>query len=117
MVNRLQSEQTRILAALNETGLRAAAKHFVAFSAVDGKILWSDESGASYGSVQVAGNVADVATNAANVFYTYDADTGKRLGAFPMPGNVAGKAGVDGDMVFVGWGTSGSGGLRAFKAK
>jgi outer membrane protein assembly factor BamB len=107
----------KILAALNDTGLRPPAKHFVAFSAVDGKIVWSDEIGASYGSVQVAGNVAYVGTNAANVFYTYDADTGKRLGAFPMPGNVAGKAAVDGDMVFIGWGTSASGGLRAFRAK
>lgn len=107
----------KILAALNETGLRPAAKHFVAFNATDGKIAWSDEIGTSYSHVAVAGGVAYVGTNAANTLYTYNADTGKRIGAYPMPGNVAGRVAVDGDMVFAGYGTSGGGGLRAFRAK
>jgi cysteine-rich repeat protein len=89
--------------------------HLMAFDAVDGSMRWSREIGRSWGHVRVANDVLYVGTNAAPEFYAYDAATGERLQAFPLPATTASRATVAGDSLYIGYGIfSPTGGVRAY---
>ena len=92
-----------------------APEHLMAFSAVDGSTVWSDEIGDSWGHVGLAGGLLFTGTEDAEEFYVYDATTGTRLKTFPMPATVTSGASIVGGIVYVGYGTtSGVGGVMAF---
>jgi hypothetical protein len=92
-----------------------APEHLMAFSAVDGSTVWSDEIGHSWGHVGLAGGLLFTGTEDAEEFYVYDAATGMRLKTFPMPATVTSGASIVDGIVYVGYGTSSIvGGVMAF---
>lgn len=93
-------------------------EHLKAFRATDGSEAWSAEIGRSWSHVRAATGVVYSGTGTffggAKEFYAYDAVTGVRLGAFPLPAVSASRPLVVDDTVYVGYGLIGGGGVRAF---
>ena len=107
----------RFHAALYETipPANPAPEHLMAFSAVDGSTVWSEEIGLSWGHVGLAGGVVWTGTQASADLLGFDAATGAAVAALPMPGNVtSGPSIVDG-VLYVGYGVFGPGGVRAYE--
>jgi outer membrane protein assembly factor BamB len=92
-----------------------APNHLMAFSEVDGSTVWSDEIGRSWSSVSVANGVLYAGTQASPVLYSYDAKTGVRLGTYTLPANSASRGSVSAGHLYIGYGVSAAGGVRAYR--
>lgn len=92
-----------------------APNHLMAFSEVDGSTVWSDEIGRSWSSVSVANGVLYAGTQASPVLYSYDAQTGVRLGTYPLPATSASRGTVDAGHLYIGYGVGAAGGVRAYR--
>jgi polyvinyl alcohol dehydrogenase (cytochrome) len=92
-----------------------APPHLMAFSEVDGSTVWSDDIGRSWSSAAVGGGVLYVGTQASPVLYSYDAKTGVRLGTYPLPATSASRGTVSAGHLYIGYGISAAGGLRAYR--
>jgi outer membrane protein assembly factor BamB len=91
-----------------------APAHLMAFSGVDGSTVWSDDIGRSWGSTAVSGGVVYVGTQASPVLYSYDAKSGVRLGSYPLPQTSASRGTVSAGHLYIGYGVSATGGVRAY---
>jgi polyvinyl alcohol dehydrogenase (cytochrome) len=92
-----------------------APAHLMAFSEVDGSTVWSDDIGRSWSSTSVSAGVVYVGTQTAPVLYSYDAKTGVRLGTYALPQTSASKGTVSAGHLYIGYGVSGTGGVRAYR--
>jgi outer membrane protein assembly factor BamB len=93
-------------------------KHLMAFDAIDGHIVWEEEIGRSWSHVAVANGIVwagteDTDDTGASWLYAHDAATGARLATFPLPKDSTARVAVEGDSVYVGYGTFGEGGVLA----
>ncbi|MET0339659.1 MAG: PQQ-binding-like beta-propeller repeat protein [Polyangiales bacterium] len=114
---KLAHEDGRFFGALYETipNPNPALDHLMAFSEVDGKVVWSDDIGKSWSSLTAHAGVVYAGTQVALEFYAYNAKTGARLGTYPLPSLSAGSYGVADGTLFVGYGVgSPLGGVRAY---
>jgi outer membrane protein assembly factor BamB len=92
-----------------------APNHLMAFSEVDGSTVWSDEIGRSWSSVSIAGGVLYAGTQTSPVLYSYDASTGARLGTHALPQVSASRGTVSAGHLYIGYGVSTAGGVRAYR--
>jgi outer membrane protein assembly factor BamB len=110
----------RIHAVLNEMIPGRVDETFQAYSVIDGSLLWSDDVAPSWGDVTIANGVVFGGTqDGGSEYYAYDAATGERLAAFPMPAGatVAGGAAIVDGRLYIGYGVLGPGGIRAYALK
>jgi polyvinyl alcohol dehydrogenase (cytochrome) len=89
--------------------------HLMVFSEIDGSTVWSDEIGRSWSSPAVSGGVVYVGTQASPVLYSYDAKTGVRLGTYPLPQTSTSRGAVSAGHLYIGYGISATGGVRAYR--
>jgi outer membrane protein assembly factor BamB len=89
--------------------------HLMVFSEIDGSTVWSDEIGRSWSSPTVSGRVVYVGTQASPVLYSYDAKTGVRLGTYPLPQTSTSRGVVSAGHLYIGYGISATGGVRAYR--
>lgn len=108
-----------LFAALNEPAVASdePLDHLMAFSPVDGSIVWSDDIGPSWADVTYHDGVVFTGTNGAPLLFAYDAESGTRLAEYELPGPVTGNATIHEGMLFIGFGLSDMGGLRAYEMK
>jgi polyvinyl alcohol dehydrogenase (cytochrome) len=109
----------KIVAALYELSPTPppAPDHLMAFSEVDGKMVWSDDIGKSWSSLTVHDGVVYAGTQTAAELYTYNLRSGARLGTYPLPANTAGPGTVADGTLFIGYGVYFNGGFRAYAIK
>jgi len=88
--------------------------HRMAFDARDGSTLWTAEIGRSWSAVAVHDGVSYAGKNGSGDFFAHDAATGALLHTFTLPRDVSARALVAGDMLYVGFGVSNPGGVRAY---
>jgi len=89
-------------------------EHRMTFDARDGSTLWSAEIGRSWSAVGVYDGVSYAGKNGSGDFFAHDAATGELLHTFQLPRDVSARALVANDMLYVAWGVSNPGGVRAY---
>lgn len=92
-----------------------APDHLMAFSEVDGKVVWSDDIGRSWSSLTTHEGVLYAGTQTAAELYAYNVKTGARLATHPVPFNVAAAPTVAGNTLVVAYGVREAGGVRAYE--
>jgi outer membrane protein assembly factor BamB len=93
-------------------------KHLMAFDASTGTTVWEEEIGRSWSATAVVDGVVYAGTNdeepsGASWVYAHDVATGARLATLDVPFSSTARVAVEGDTVYVGYGT-GQGGVRAY---
>ncbi|MCZ6713419.1 MAG: PQQ-binding-like beta-propeller repeat protein, partial [Deltaproteobacteria bacterium] len=90
--------------------------HLQAFDVETGATLWTAESDASWSGIGLVNGVVYAGSNVIDPaeFFAYDSETGTRLATFSLPNTTVSRATVDGESLYIGYGTFGGGGVRAY---